>query len=69
MSFKETRIREKFAKKAQRGFRGYPVATVAYYGPTDKRTSKVVLSIIKAEGTGAEPMKKWFSEACENVSV
>jgi hypothetical protein len=63
MSFKETRLREKFAKKAKRGFRGYPVATVAYYGPTDKSASKVVVSIIAAEGADAEPMKKWFSAA------
>ena len=63
MSFKETRLREKFAKKAKRGFRGFPVATVAYYGPTDKRASKVVVSVINAEGADAEPMRKWFSEA------
>ena len=62
MSFKEKRLREKFRKKARRGFRGYPVATVVHYGPTDKRASKVVTSIVKAEDAGAEPMRKWFSE-------
>lgn len=58
MTLKETRQREKFKKKVQRGFRGYPVATVAYYGPTDQRASKVVVAIVKAEGAEAEPMKK-----------
>ena len=32
-------------KKARRGFRGYPVATVAYYGPDDQRASKVAVGI------------------------
>lgn len=64
MSFKDQRRREKFRKKTQQGFRGYPVATVAYYGPTDQRASKVVASIISAEG--AEPeMRKWLSESAD----
>jgi len=29
-------------KKAKKGFRGYPVATVALYGPTDKKATKLV---------------------------
>jgi hypothetical protein len=32
-------------KKAKRGFRGYPVATVAFYGPTADCATKVVASI------------------------
>jgi hypothetical protein len=50
------------AKKARRGFRGYPLATVAFYGPDGKRASKVVVGIIAAEGAQAEPLKRWFSE-------
>ena len=50
------------AKNARRGFRGYPLATVAFYGPDDKRASKVVVGIIAAEGARAEPLKRWFSE-------
>lgn len=49
-------------KKARRGFRGYPIATVAFYGPDDKRASKVVVGIVAAEGAGAAPLKRWFSE-------
>ena len=65
MSFKETRQRERFKKKMQRGFRGYPVATVAFYGPTDQRASKVVVSIVKAEGAEADPMEKWLSDTAD----
>ncbi len=61
MSLKEVRRREKFEKKVRQGFRGYPVATVAYYGPDDRRASKVVVGIVTAQDAEADPMKKWFS--------
>lgn len=65
MSFKETRQREKFKKKVHQGFRGYPVVTVAFYGPTDQRASKVVVAMITAEGAEADPMEKWFSDTAD----
>lgn len=37
-------------EKSRRGFRGYPVATVAYYGPDASRASKVAVGVILAEG-------------------
>jgi hypothetical protein len=40
-------------KKARHGFRGYPAATIAYYGPDDKRASKAAVGIVNAEGAGA----------------
>ncbi len=49
-------------KKVRKGQKGYPVATVAFYGPTDKVASKLVCSIIKNEYAEPEPMKKWISE-------
>ena len=36
-------------KKAQRGCRGYPIATIAYYGPDDKFASKVAVGIMLGE--------------------
>ena len=33
------------AKKAKKRFRGYPVATVALYGPTDKKATKLVVGM------------------------
>lgn len=50
------------AKKAKKGFRGYPVATVALYGPTDKKATKLVVGIVHEEGAEAEEMKKWYSD-------
>jgi hypothetical protein len=63
MSFKDLWHRDKLRKKAKKGFRGYPVATLAYYGPTDQRASKVVVGIIQTEGAEAEPLEKWYSES------
>jgi hypothetical protein len=48
-------------KKARQGMRGYPVGTLAFYGPDDRRASKVAVSVIRYEG--AEPeLRRWFSE-------
>ncbi len=50
-------------KKARKGIKGYPIATVAFYGPTNVISSKLVCGIIKYEDADAEPIKKWFSES------
>ena len=65
MSFKSQWYRTKFAKKRRMGFRGYPVATVAFYGPDDARASKVSVGIIKAESEGVEVLQKWFSDIAD----
>jgi len=41
---------KRLAKKAKRGFRGYPVATVALYGPDDVTATKIAIGIVPAEG-------------------
>jgi hypothetical protein len=48
-------------KKAGQGMRGYPVGTIAFYGPDNRRATKVAVSIIRQEG--AEPeLRRWLSE-------
>lgn len=56
------RPRSPLEKKARRGFRGYPVATIAFYGPSDKLASKAAVGIVSAENTDADPLRRWFSE-------
>lgn len=56
------RGRTRLQRKARRGFRGYPVATVAFYGPDDQRASKVAVGIVAAEGAEAEPLERWYCE-------
>lgn len=49
-------------KKATKGIKGYPIATIAFYGPTNSVATKLVCGIINEENGDAEPMKKWFSK-------
>jgi hypothetical protein len=49
-------------KKANRGFRGYPIATVAFYGPDDRRASKVAVGILPSESGEATTLERWFSD-------
>jgi hypothetical protein len=56
------KYRKLISKKAKKGRKGYPMATIAFYGPTNKRASKLVCSIIKSEGAEPDPMKKWVSD-------
>ena len=47
-----------------RGDQGHPIATLAFYGPDDKKASKAVLGIFACKG--AEPqLHKWFGESPE----
>lgn len=55
-------VRNTLRKKARKGFRGHPVATIAFYGPTDRKATKIVVGIIVHEGAEVEPLRKWFSE-------
>jgi hypothetical protein len=48
-------------KKAKRGHRGYPVATVAHYGPDTTRATKVAVGIIAEEGEPPIAMERWTS--------
>jgi hypothetical protein len=49
-------------KKAKRGFRGYPVAAVALYGPDDKRATKVAVGIVPEENGKVTELERWYSE-------
>lgn len=52
---------KRLSKKARRGMRGYPVGTVAFYGPDDKRATKVAVGVRFAENTEPE-LRTWFVE-------
>ncbi|HAS6957203.1 hypothetical protein [Vibrio vulnificus] len=49
-------------KKVRKGDKGFPVATVAFYGPDNTVATKLVCAIIPYDGADPEPMKKWFKE-------
>lgn len=55
--------RERIRRKADRGFQGYPIGTVAFYGPDNRRASKVVVGIKETERGEIADMRKWFGES------
>lgn len=48
-------------KRSRRGFRGYPLATIAFYGPDDRRATKVAVGIVRAEGAEPDALRRWLS--------
>jgi hypothetical protein len=52
-------------KKARRGFRGYPVATINFYGPTCDRASKVAVGIVNSERGEVDALERWFTDATD----
>jgi len=57
--------RYQLEKRAKRGFRGYPVATIAFYGPTSDLASKVAVAVVRGEGQQPEVVGRFFSEASD----
>ena len=62
MSLKATWFRDKLRKKARQGMQGFPVATATYYGPDDRRASKVAVAIFMLEGAEPAFLERWFAE-------
>ena len=57
------RLHPRLAKRSRRGFRGFPAATVAFYGPDSTRASRVVVTIVPAEDS--EPTEQVSFAAAE----
>jgi hypothetical protein len=53
---------KRLGKKVKRGFRGYPMATVAFYGPDDTKATKVVVGIVLAEDQEPVDLRRWHGE-------
>ena len=56
--------RASLQKRAGQGFRGYPLATVAYYGPDDQFASKVAVGILVGDDE-MKTLKRWFAETTD----
>ena len=59
------RARKRLDKRAEKGFRGYPVATVALYGPDDTMATKLTVGIVPAENAEVTDLQRWFSEGSD----
>ena|ERR1700674_3614310 len=52
-------------KKAKLGMRGYPVGTIAFYGPDKHRATKVAVSTIPGPQSEPAGLRRWFSETSD----
>jgi hypothetical protein len=48
--------------RARKGFQGYPMAIIAFYGPNDRIATKAVIGIVMKAGGSPEQIKKWLFE-------
>jgi hypothetical protein len=55
---KTSQARRRLTKRANEGFRRYPIGTLAFYGPDDRRATKLVASIVEGEGKEPSVMEK-----------
>ena len=52
-------------KRARKGARGYPVGTLAFYGPDDRQANKMVAAIVDREGAAPSPIRKRYAEGVD----
>jgi hypothetical protein len=64
---KGARPRSWLERKLEPGFHGYPIATVAFYGPTEKLATKAVVGIFLSGQDEPDFLKRWFSEGNRDV--
>ena len=58
----QDRFLKRLRKKAKKGMRGWPVATIAFYGPDLSRASKVAVGIVPFQGADASALQDWRSD-------
>jgi len=56
------RIKNRVINQSAKGFRGFPLVTVAYYGPNASKATKVVVGLVRFDGAEPEPLERWFGE-------
>lgn len=61
LNLKQKRARDRIRKRARQGFRGYPIVTVAFYGPDDKTATKIVVACLKNQSEDIAVMERWTS--------
>jgi hypothetical protein len=62
MKSRETSPKKWLERKSRRGFRGFPAATIALYGPTAEFATKIVVAIVRNEHAEPDPLERWFAE-------
>lgn len=55
----EDRFLKRLRKKARKGLRGWPIATIAFYGPNLSQATKVSVGIVPSENAEVEKLRDW----------
>jgi hypothetical protein len=55
----EDRFLKRLRKKARKGLRGWPVATIAFYGPNLSQATKVAVGIVPSENAEVRALRDW----------
>ena len=55
----EDRFLKRLRKKARKGLRGWPIATVAFYGPNLSQATKVTVGIVPSENAEVKELRDW----------
>ena len=56
------RFLKRLGKKDRKGLRGWPIATIAFYGPTLSQATKVAVGIVPSENAAVEELRDWKVE-------
>ena len=55
----EDRVLKRLRKKARKGLRGWPIATIAFYGPNLSQATKITVGIVPSENAEVEELRDW----------
>ena len=62
---KKIRNTNSLKKLGRKEFRGYPIATIAYYGPDNQHATKVAVGIVEFENSEPSLLERWYSETTD----
>jgi hypothetical protein len=72
IAMRDNRFLKRLRKKAKKGLRGWPLATIAFYGPNLSQATKAAVGIIPSENAEAEEIRDWHvlhGDIREDVSI
>jgi hypothetical protein len=61
----EDRFLKRLRKKVRKGLWGWPIATVAFYGPNLSQATKVTVGIVPSENAEVEELREWKVDDAE----
>src|ERR1700682_2611947 len=56
----EDRFLKRLRKKARKGLRGWPIATIAFYGPNLQQATTPAVGIVPSENAEVEELRAWI---------